>query len=56
MYKMSQYFLKPFEALGGNINVKTDISYYATKADVKNISHVSSSSFALKSNLASLKA
>ena len=52
---MSQYFPKPYESFGGDINVKVDLSNYATKADIKNILHVDSSSFALKSNLASLK-
>ena len=52
---MSQYFPKPFRSFGGNINVKVDLSNYATKADIKNISHVDTSSFALKKNLASLK-
>ena len=37
------------------INIKVDLSNYATKADIKNISHVDTSSFALKTNLASLK-
>ena len=52
---MSQYFPKPYEPFGGDINVKVDLSNYATKADIKNISHVDTSSFALKANLASLK-
>ena len=52
---MSQYFPKPFRSFGGNINVKVDLSNYATKADIKNISHVDTSSFGLKSNLAGLK-
>ena len=52
---MSQHFPKPYEAFSGDINVKVDLSNYATKADIKNISHVDTSSFALKSNLASLK-
>ena len=52
---MSQYFPKPYEPFGGDINVKVDLSNYATKADIKNVSHVDTSSFALKSNLASLK-
>ena len=52
---MSQYFPKPIKYFGGKNNVKVDLSNYATKADVKNISHVDTSSFALKSNLASLK-
>ena len=32
-----------------------DLSNYATKADIKDISHVDTSSFALKTNLATLK-
>ena len=52
---MSQYFTKPYEPFGGDINVKVDFSNYATKADIKNISHVDTSSFALKTNLATLK-
>ena len=52
---MSQYFPKPYEPFGGDINVKVDLSNYATKADIKNIVHIDTSSFALKSNLASLK-
>ena len=52
---MSQYFPKSFKNFGGNINVKVNLSDYATKADIKNISHADASSFALKSNLASLK-
>ena len=52
---MSQYFPKPYEPFGGYINIKVDLSNYATKTDIKNISHIDTSSFALKSNLASLK-
>ena len=52
---MSQFFPKPYELFGGDINVKVDLSNYATKKDIKNISDVDTSSFALKSNLASLK-
>ena len=52
---MSQYFRKQFRSFGRNINVKVDLSNYATKADIKNISHVDTSSFALKKNLANLK-
>ena len=55
LYKMSQYFLKPYEPFSGDINVKVDLSNYGTKADIKNISHVDTSSFALKTNLANLK-
>ena len=52
---MNQYFPKPFRSFGGNINVKVDLSNYATKTDLKNVTHVDTSSFALKTNLASLK-
>ena len=52
---MSQYFSKPFRSFGGNINVKVDLSNYATKTDLKNVTHVDTSSFALKTNLANLK-
>ena len=48
---MSQYFPKPYEPFGGDINVKGDLSNYATKTDVKNISHVDTSN----ANLASFK-
>ena len=44
-----------YEPFCGDINVKVDLTDYATKADIKNISHIDTSSFALKSNLASLK-
>ena len=52
---MSQYIPKPYEPFGGDINVKVDLSYYPTKTDLKNVSQVNVSGFALKSNLASLK-
>ena len=52
--KMSKYFPEPL-SFGGNINVKVDLSNYATKTYLKNVTHVDTSSFALKANLASLK-
>ena len=52
---MSQYFPKPHEPFGGDIKVKVDLWNYATVADIKNTSHVDTSSFALKLNLASWK-
>ena len=52
---MSQYFPKPYEPFGEDINVKVDLSNYVANTDLKYISHVDASSFALKSNLASLK-
>ena len=48
LYKMSQYFPKPFWSFGGNINVKVDLSNYKTKTDLKNLTHGDTSSFALK--------
>ena len=32
---MSQYFSKPYEPFGGDINVKVDLSNYTTKADLR---------------------
>ena len=53
---MSQYFPKPFNShFGDSIKVKIDLSNYATKADIRNIWHVNTSSFALETNLANLK-
>ena len=52
---MSKYFSKPLKSFGGNINVKVDLSNYATKADLKNVTHVNTSGFSLKTNLAGLK-
>ena len=52
---MSQYFPKPFRSFGGNINVKVDLSNFATKTDLKNVTHVDTSRFALKTNFANLK-
>ena len=44
--------MKAFE---GNVNLKVDLSNYATKSDIENISHADTSSFALKTNLVKLK-
>ena len=44
-----------FRSFGGNINVKVDLSNYATKTDLKDVTYVDTSSFALKTNLANLK-
>ena len=49
---MSQYFPKPFNShFGDSIKFKIDVSNYAIKADIKNIFHVDTSSFILKTNL-----
>ena len=52
---MSRLFRKPYKQLDKIINVKVNLSNYAAEADIKNISHVDTSSFTLKTNLASLK-
>ena len=52
---MTQYLPKPFRSFGGNINVKVDLSNYATKTDLKNVANMDTSNFALKTNLANLK-
>ena len=51
----SQYFPKPFKSFAGNIYVKVDLSNYATKTDLKNVTLIDISSFMLKTNLASVK-
>ena len=42
--------IKPYRSFGGDFNVKVDLSNYATKTDLKNVTHVDISSFALKPN------
>ena len=51
---MSQYF-PPYRSSGSNIKVELDLSSYAARTDLKNVAHVDVSSFASKTNLASLK-
>ena len=55
-YEMSQYFPKPFKSFGENVSAKVDLSNLTAKTDLKNITHTDSSNFALKTNLAGLKA
>ena len=50
---MSYY--PPYKSSSNNIKVELDLSNYATKDDVKNITHVDVSSYATKTNLAALK-
>ena len=52
---MSQYF-PPYRSSERNIKVELDLSSYATKTDLKNVTHVDVSSFVSKKDLASLKA
>ena len=51
---MSQYFPTP-SSHKENIKVETDLSNYATKKEINDITHVDTSNFALKTNLANLK-
>ena len=51
---MSEYFPKP-SSHEENIKVKIDLTNYATKKDINDITHVDTSNFALKTNLSSLK-
>ena len=51
---MSTYY-PPYKRSSNNIKVELDLSNYATKDDLKNITHVDVSSFASKTNLAALK-
>ena len=51
---MSPYYL-PYKSSSNNIKVELDLANYATKDDVKNITHIDLSSFASKTNLAALK-
>ena len=53
--KISQYFPKPHEPFRGEINVKDDLSNYATNRDSKKATGVDTSKLAEKSDLASLK-
>ena len=51
---MSKYF-PPYRGHIPGMRVRLDLSNYATRTDLKNVAHVDTSSFALKTNLASLK-
>ena len=52
-YKMSYY--PAYKNSSSNIKVELDLTNYATKTDLNNITHVDTSSFASKTNLAALK-
>ena len=51
---MSQYY-SPYKSSSNNIKVELDLSEYATKRDINDLTHVDVSGFASKSNLAALK-
>ena len=50
----SQYF-PPYRGHIADVKVRLDLTSYATKTELKNVTHVDTSSFALKTNVASLK-
>ena len=50
---MSYY--PPYKSSSNNVKVELDLTNYATKTDLKNITHIDVSSFASKTNLAALK-
>ena len=52
-YKISYY--PPYKSSSNNVKVELDLTNYATKTYLKNITHVDVSSFASKTNLAALK-
>ena len=48
-------YYPPYKSSSSNVKVELDLTNYAAKTDLKNITHVDVSSFASKSNLAALK-
>ena len=51
---MTTYY-PPYKSSSNNIKVELDLTNYATKTDLKNITHTDVSSFASKTNLSALK-
>ena len=52
---MSNKYFPPYRGTSNDIKVQLDLTNYATKDDVKNITHVDGGSYATKTNLAALK-
>ena len=48
-------YCPPYKSSSNNVKVELDLTNYATKTDLQNITHVDVSSFASKTNLAALK-
>ena len=55
LYKYESILSYTVQKFGGNLNAKVDLSNYVIKTDLKNETHVDTSSFALKTNFANLK-
>ena len=52
---MNKFFSEQYKPFGEDINVKVDLSNRSTKTDLKNVTYVGTSNFALKTNFANLK-
>ena len=52
---MSSQYFPPYRGHIADVKVRLDLTNYATKADLKNVTYVDTSNFALKTNVASLK-
>ena len=52
---MSSQYYPPYKCFSNNIKVELDLTNYATKTDLKNITHTDVNSFGNKTNLAALK-
>ena len=52
---MSTFYPEPYKSFGKDIKVKVHLWNYATETDLKNVTHIDTSSFALKTNLANLQ-
>ena len=52
LYKMNQYFPKPYEPFEKDINVKVDLSNYVAKVNLKNATGIDTSILVAKSDLA----
>ena len=55
LYKNESVLSKPYETFGGEINVKVDLSSFATKTDLKNATRTDTFKLAAKSDLISPK-
>ena len=51
---MSTYY-PPYKSSNSNVKVELDLTNYVTRTDLKNITHVDTSCYALETNLAALK-
>ena len=52
---MSQFFPKPYESFDGDINIKVDLSNYATKSNLKNETGIDTYKLAANFDIVSLK-